>query len=116
MFFVNLSFLLQTVDNMQMYNAHIISCRYAIHPQTTYGSELTECALQLMYVHSVWTQTMQINSPLMQTVFIIGTCLIFEKFFKGIPLVTVDDCEWQNTACTLMHRKYNITVIAAIVT
>ena len=61
-------------------------------------------------------QTMWINSPLMQTVFITGTCIIFEKFFKGIPPVTVDDCEWQNTACTFMHRKYNITMIATLVT
>ena len=57
---------------------------------------------------------MWINSPLMQTVFITGTCIIFEKFFKGIPPVTVDDCEWQNTACTFMHRKYNITMIATM--
>ena len=79
--------LLHTIDHMQMYNTHIISCRNTIHLQQA-SNHLWKW-IDWMYiavnVHSVWTQIMRINSPLMQTVFITGTCLIFEKFFKGIP-------------------------------
>ena len=79
--------LLHTIDHMQMYNTHIISCRNTIHLQQA-SNHLWKW-IDWMYiavnVHSVWTQIMRINSPLMQTVFITGTCPIFVKFFKGIP-------------------------------
>ena len=79
---------------MQTYNTHDISCRLAIHSKQT-SNHLWKWINWMRIVenvHSVWTQTMWINSLTMYFAFIVRTSLIFQKLLKSITSETLMLC------------------------
>ena len=71
---------------MKIYNALIILCHNAIHlQQASYRLwKWIDWMCIAENVHSLWTQTMWINSLPMHFAFIVGTSLIFQTLLKGI--------------------------------
>ena len=73
---------------MQKYNACVISCPDAIHLQQALNN-LWKCIDWMciaVKAHSVWIQTMRINSLWMHITVIVGIYVsYFQKFLKGIP-------------------------------